>query len=182
MFILYVEFAGIAAGGKGAGSNSDPIAGRGEEVPGGGSNYLCLTDNPHFNRSEPDQQPSRGRIYGVEYRSGEPGPVNPVHAHDAPCAFCQSKESRTQVFMLPSSTSCPDGWHKEYDGYLVAARWNHYRTEYVCLDRGTEIVPSSSTIGAVSYFFQVEIVTTPGDGLNLAYETGKELACAVCTM
>ena len=84
--------------------------------------------------------------------------------------------------MLPSSTSCPDGWHKEYDGYLVAARWNHPRTEYVCLDRTPEVVPSSRSLGAISHFFQVEIVTTPGDGLPLAYESGKELTCAVCTM
>ena len=160
----------------------DPVAGRGEEAPGGGSNYLCLTNNPHFNQSEPYQQDSRARIYGVEYRSGHPGPVNPVHVHDAPCALCQSKESRTQVFMLPSSTSCPDGWHKEYDGYLVAARYNHPRTEYVCLDRTPETVPGSSADEALSYFFQVEIVVSPGDRLPVAYETGKELTCAVCTM
>ena len=119
----------------------------------------------------------------AEYRSSKPGPIKPIHGHDAPCALCQSKESRTQVFMLPSSTSCPDGWHTEYDGYLVAARWNHPRTEYVCLDRNQEILPSSNkTFEAVSYFFQVEIVSTPGDVLPLVYETGKELTCAVCTM
>ncbi|XP_072018298.1 uncharacterized protein [Amphiura filiformis] len=70
-------YTGIAAGGKGGPGTIE--GGTGDNIPGGGSNYLCLTRSPQFNQSESGQQPARARIYGAEYRSGEPGAIHDVH-------------------------------------------------------------------------------------------------------
>ena len=151
-----------------------------DQQKGGGANYVCLTQNPNFNQSTPGQDDSRSRIYPVEYRSWE-GPLKPQHNHDAPCAVCQTTGCRTQVLMIPSSTLCPNGWNKEYDGYLVTARWDTFRTTYVCLDGNPESIPGGNASAEISLFFKVEIVN-PDTSLPSNYETGKELSCAVCTM
>ena len=168
--LLCFLMLGFAAGGK---SSADQ--------KGGGANYVCLTQNPIFNQSTPGQDDSRSRIFPVEYRSWQEGPLKPQHKHDAPCAVCQTTGCRTQVLMIPSSTLCPSGWNKEYDGYLVASRWNFHRTNYVCLDGKPESLPGDEAEAQISYFFPVEIVN-PGSTLPSDYETGKELMCAVCTM
>ena len=162
---------GFAAGGK-----SD------DDQKGGGANYLCLPHNPHLNESIPGQDDTRSRIFPAEYRSFDEGPLNSKHGHDTPCATCQTRGGRTQVLMMPASNICPDGWNKEYGGYLVAARWNHPRSEYVCMDRKPESIPDGNAERLISFFFQVEIIVSPETTLPPAYETGSELTCVVCTM
>ncbi|XP_072023269.1 uncharacterized protein [Amphiura filiformis] len=164
-------YTGVSAGAKG----SD-----GGNVPGGGSNYQCLTLSPQFNRSESGQQPARSRIYGAEYRSGEPGAIHDVHMYDSPCVMCQSRMARVQAFMMPATMECPSKWTREYAGYMAAARWNHPRTEYVCLDRNPETIRGTNTPDPISYFFPVEVVSS--SGLPSEYETGHDLTCAICTM
>ncbi|XP_072024565.1 short-chain collagen C4-like [Amphiura filiformis] len=176
-------YSGVLAGAKGAGIQSAPESGYGNEEPGGGSNYLCLTNTPQFDQSVPGQQDSRARLYAAEYRSGEAGALQQYHTYDAPCAVCQSREGRTQSFMMPATVQCPTGWTTEYNGYLAAARWNHPRTQHVCLDRNPEIISGTKSVNprsAISYLFQVEVGSD--SGLPPAYETGDDLTCAICTM
>ncbi|XP_072018580.1 uncharacterized protein [Amphiura filiformis] len=162
-------YSGVAASGKGA-----------KEVPGGGSNYLCLTRHPQFNESVSGKGESRSRIFGTEYRSNA-GAIHDYSNHNAPCVMCQSREGRTQVFMMPATTHCPTGWTREYAGYLVAARYDQVRTEYVCLDREPETIPETGgKENGASYFFHVEVVRS--QGMPAEYKTGKDLTCAICSM
>ncbi|XP_072018516.1 uncharacterized protein [Amphiura filiformis] len=166
-------YTGVAAGGKGGDLG---IA----DVIGGGSNYLCLTRNPHFNQSVSGEQHTRSRIYGAEYRSANPGPLNISQFHDAPCTVCQSRAGRTQSIMIPATTHCPTGWTREYAGYLAAAHWSHPRTEYVCLDEDPETIPDTAERDQISLLFHVEIVSS--QGLPSEYVTGQDLTCAICTI
>ncbi|XP_072018519.1 uncharacterized protein [Amphiura filiformis] len=172
-------YVGVAAGGKGGIWIPEPpnVV---MDVIGGGSNYLCLTRNPHFNQSVSGEQDTRSRIYGAEYRGAEPGALNIYHMHDAPCVLCQSRAGRTQSFMMPATTHCPTGWTREYSGYLAAARWDHPRTEYVCLDQDPETIPDTAEKDEISLLFHVEIVSS--QGLPSEYVTGQDLTCVICTV
>ena len=172
---------GFAAGGKGD-DFQDGTGWISGNQTGGGANYLCLPQDPHLNHSTPGQHDTRSRIFQAEYRSFDDGPLKSKHGHDSPCATCQTRGGRTQVLMIPAITNCPGGWNKEYDGYLVAARWNNPRTEYVCMDRSPESIPGGNANTLISFFFQVEIVVSPETTLPPAYVTGSELTCVVCTM
>ena len=177
MCILFSFISGFTAGGKaGDGRDLDAVI----DAPGGGSNYLCLPHQPTFNNSIPEEQDTRSRIFGAEYRSNDPGALNPYHVHDAPCVMCQSRDGRTQSFMMPATTHCPIGWTREYHGYLTAARWNHPRTEYICLDSNPDVIPATERKETLSLLFHVEVISS--DGLPDAYVTGNDLTCAICTM
>ncbi|XP_072019230.1 short-chain collagen C4-like [Amphiura filiformis] len=176
-------YSGVAGGAKGASLDSAPNSGAGPDVPGGGSNYLCLPSKPQLRQSVSGIQDTRARIYAVNYRSGDPGALRKRHHHGAPCAFCQSREGRSQSFMMPATTQCPTGWTKEYDGILAAARWNHPRTEHVCLDRNLESTgktESDDNRAPISYFFEIEV--GKDSGFPSAYKPGDDLGCAICTM
>ncbi|XP_072019503.1 uncharacterized protein [Amphiura filiformis] len=155
-------YIGVAAGGKGGEVELEVI-----EHVGGGSNYLCLTRNPDFNQSVAEEQDTRSRIYGAEYRSKGAGPLNNYHFHDAPCALCQSQAGRTQSIMIPATTYCPTGWTREYSGYLAAARWNHPRTEYVCLDEDPETIPDTAEKMKFRSFFTLKLLVLKVYPLNM---------------
>ena len=101
---------------------------------GGGSNYLCLPDEPqHTLRYTPGSQ-SYSEIHGTEYEHTIIG----THDHNVPCAVCFAS-TRVAVLMIPARTSCPTGWIREYYGYLISGRsfWadGRGRTSFECVDK-----------------------------------------------
>ena len=150
---------------------------------GGGSNYLCMPDDPE---------------YGLEYRAGVQGhsPVDGAeyqhplvsghHDRNVPCAVCYV-QNRTTSIMIPAKMNCTSGWTREYYGYLMSAyspnipyRGNyHYRTQFICMDSNMAAIPESlaNTDGAL--FHHAEATC---NGLSCeSYNTEKELNCVVCT-
>ena len=147
---------------------------------GGGSNYLCLSLNPIFDKTTSGKQ-GYSYIYGTEYEvSGNSNMFSKnLHDHDAPCAVCYT-ESRGSELMIPGRNVCPSGWALEYKGYLMSERLVHNgRTQFICVDADAEGTPGSHSNhnGALLYFAESICGSLPCP----PYATGKEITCAVCT-
>jgi len=147
---------------------------------GGGSKYLCLPNNPKYDRYS-DTWQGTGAIYGTEYEVGSFNPftTSNLHDHDAPCAVCYVK-SRGSQLMMPARNDCPTGWNEEYHGYLMTAHYGHKSTrDYICVDREAEYVhgTKANQDGALLYLVEGGCGSLP----CLPYVSGRELTCAVCT-
>ena len=148
---------------------------------GGGANFLCLPNNPIYDKYTSGWQGTSG-IWGTEYQSGRfPGFHNNLHDHDAPCAVCYVG-SRGSQLMIPATNKCPSRWTKEYHGYLMTSHDGHkHASEYVCVDSDAEVVPGSGshvdTNGALLYVVESACGALP----CRPYINGQELTCVVCT-
>ncbi len=146
---------------------------------GGGSNYLCLTDNPDFLNTTPGHQGLRSHLYGAEYQAdANPPAFASMTNHNVPCALCHTP-TRGSTIMIPGRTTCEPTWTREYYGYLMADYLGHFRTTYECVDMNAESLPGSalSTDGALFYFTEAVC-----NGIDCPpYTAGAELTCVVCT-
>ena len=79
--------------------------------------------------------------------------------------------------MIPSHYECPNGWRREYYGYLMAGYVGHKAaTQYTCVDRGLEQIPGSGESTAAKLFYTVEAYCN-----QFIPCSDKELTCVVCT-
>jgi len=95
---------------------------------GGGSNHLCLPEEPQWT-NHTDSNALAGWLYGIEYRTHNVhdvffsgvnnGGSTAFHGKPAPCAVCFVPQRAASV-MIPALTSCPVGWTLEYTGYLMS--------------------------------------------------------------
>ena len=101
---------------------------------GGGTNFVCLTNNPIYDKYQSGWQ-VRAAIYGTEYQTSSfPGLLGTLHNHDAPCAVCYVRSRGSEV-MIPGTNKCPSGWTREYYGYLMTSHYDHaHPSEFVCVD------------------------------------------------
>ena len=53
----------------------------------------------------------------MEYQSS--GALNHVDNGNTPCILCEATGQGDKI-MIPSHHVCPDGWRKEYNGYIMA--------------------------------------------------------------
>ena len=157
------------------------VGGSWYSAKGGASNYLCLTDDPIYNKYKSGVQTERSRIYGAEYQTEDAdGIILPsnLFQRDVPCAVCHVSGRASQI-MIPGRNVCPAGWRTEYKGYLMAERHIHYRTMYTCVDENAESTTKSvaNENGALFYFVEGKCGTLRCP----PYVEGRELTCAVCT-
>ena len=146
---------------------------------GSGSNYVCLTRDPIYERYKSGLQGYYSRMYGGEYQSESAGIFrSSLQNHDPPCAVCRVAK-RTSQLMVPGRNLCPTGWTREYKGYLMAEQYTHYRTMYTCVDDNPDYKPGSrvNDNGALFYFVEGQCGSLPCG----PYIEGRELTCAVCT-
>ena len=156
-------YQGIAAG-----SNYNQI--------GGGSQYLCLPQQPKYSNFRPGVQ-GYSPLHGAEYEIYGESPLVHVHNHNVPCAVCST--SRSKLFMLPARDECPTTWTLEYSGYLMAAYKTHNRISFECVDKYPESIPGSTANTDGALFYHVESTC---NGLPCPpYDPQKELTCAVCS-
>lgn len=157
---------------------SGRTAGSHYRAHGGGSNYLCLPDDPNYLGYESGTQ-GRSPLYVAEYQSNN-GPLGSVNGHDAPCAVCHVL-TRGVKLMIPAKTNCPSSWTREYYGYLMTAfhaNENH-PTTFECIDKDPESIPGTTRYVGGVYFNHVEATCT---GIDCPpYNSHKELTCVVCT-
>ena len=135
------------------------------------SNLMCL---PPTWMSYPNNQGGNEAVYAVEYRVW--GPVNHVHLRNMPCALCEAT-GRGDKIMIPSHYVCPDGWHKEYNGYIMAASNGHNGgSMYDCIDENLEQISGSGGSEEVHHLYTVRAIGSyvPHNGTNA-------LSCVVCT-
>ena len=89
-------------------------------------------------------------------------------------ALCEAT-GRGDKIMIPSHYVCPDGWHKEYNGYIMAGSNGHEGgSMYYCIDEALEQIQSSGTCDSVHYLYTVHSHENKNSG-------PYELPCVVCT-
>jgi len=79
--------------------------------------------------------------------------------------------------MIPSRYECPNGWRREYYGYLMAGCHIHKAaTHYTCVDKSVEMIPGSGADTNGKLFY-----TTGAHCGHFIPCSDKELTCVVCT-
>ena len=146
---------------------------------GGGTDYLCLPDQPEFLRVTAGHQYARSRVYGAEYQPhSSPPAFGNLLNYNVPCVAC-STSARGQKIMIPGKVNCPSSWTREYYGYLMSEFYNYYRRSYVCVDVNAEAIPGSGSDINGALFYFTEVYCT---GIKCPpYVGGNELSCVVCT-
>ena len=127
----------------------------------------------------------RALLYSSEYQtSAAPTRLRDVHDKTPTCAVCRAPEGRTTKLMVPARNQCPSAdWRLEYSGYLMAGRYTHKRSEFVCMDRAIKAEPGTYGNQDGALFYMVEARCVVGAGLPCGpYVNGYELTCAVCTI
>ena len=164
------------------------------DVGGGGSNLLCLPEDPQWKNYLNGYSTYSGRIAGVKYEIFNSGYSyensvfseannggNSLGEKAASCAVCYVG-GRSTVVMIPARTQCPDGWTMEYGGYLASDAShdkNRKRSSYVCLDEVPEVAAGGThqQDQATIYPVEVQCETLPCS----LYINGRELTCVVCS-
>ncbi|XP_072037565.1 uncharacterized protein [Amphiura filiformis] len=150
---------------------------------GGSSEITCLPLEPSWSNYA-DGWNSKAYIYGVEYDlaydpfSHDNAEV--IHNHDMPCVVCRVP-TRGVELLFPAQNACPERWTLEYNGYLMAGYHDHeQRTQYMCVDQAPEVRAGSAgdVNGALLYIVEGNCGTLPCG----PYVSGREFACAVCTI
>ena len=138
---------------------------------GSPANLMCLPPDPML---YPNGQGGSTITYAVEYRVS--GYINHADHRNMPCAMCEATGRGDQI-MIPSHYVCPDGWHKEYNGYIMAG---HYSQEggsmYNCVDQNLEQIKGSGSSESVHLLY-----TVYASGSYVPRYGSYELSCVVCT-
>ena len=152
----------------------------------GGSNHLCLPDDPNWAKYL-EGIGSGSKIHGTEIENaGHPELLtllfgSDIDNQDISCAVCET--SRRKILMIPGRVTCYDGWTLEYQGYVVAPResWKG-SSEFVCLDSNIDPVPHGVGNDDEHIVDVVEVQCGSQGGLPCPpYVQGRELACVVCS-
>ena len=73
---------------------------------GGGSNYLCMPNDPEYRLAYRTGVQGNSPVEGAEY---ERPLVSGHHNRNVPCAVCYV-QNRTTSIMIPAKMNCPSGW------------------------------------------------------------------------
>ncbi len=154
---------------------SGRVGGTAYQHQGGGSNYLCMPDDPEYGLAYRAGVQNHSPVDGAEYQL--PLASN-KHDRNVPCAVCYVS-NRTASVMIPARMNCYGNWTREYYGYLMAEYTGHRRTEFVCMDHSMETLPGMTANTNGVLFHHAEATC---NGLSCSkYNTEKELNCVVCT-
>ena len=135
------------------------------------SNLMCL---PPTWMTYSNDQGGHDPVYAVEYHVS--GPINHALYRNMPCALCEAT-GRGDKIMIPSHYVCPDGWHKEYNGYIMAAHDGHAGgSMYNCIDEHLEQITGSGSSENVHHLY-----TVYATGPHVPHNSSYSLSCVVCT-
>ena len=141
---------------------------------GSPANMMCLPPDP---MRFPDNLYQSGSYYayGVEYQVG--GLLNQADDRNMPCAVCEVIGKSTKL-MIPSHYVCPDGWRMEYNGFIMAGRYNHAGSSmYTCIDKAVEQISGSGGDHGGHQMYTIYAAS----GQFLPYISGYAITCVVCT-
>ena len=153
---------------------------------GGGSNQLCLPEEPQLqNHTKPGV--AAGWLYGIQYQTNSAkyrDGTTAYHAKPTPCADCYVPQRSAQL-MNPASNTCPVGWTREYNGYLMseashvfgALTSSHHSTSYICVDSAPEVATGPGLTQGLLYFTRVGCGTLPCSKFTARFN----VPCVVCT-
>ena len=130
------------------------------------SNLMCL---PFDTMDNPNNVGRQEIAYAVEYNVG--GILNHATCRNMPCALCEAT-GRGDKIMIPSHYVCPDSWHKEYNGYIMAG---HHTQEgssmFYCIDENLEQIKGTGSDESSYDLYTVHVV----------HGGSYALSCVVCT-
>ncbi len=160
------------------------VAGTEHQQPGGGANYLCITEDPEYLTSTVPEYSANdlalSYLYASEYQI--PG-FGSLHDQNVPCAVCHTSQ-RSSKLMIPGKTTCPQSWTEEYEGYLMAERTNRnshkHNNVYECVDKDGETVPGEQRNTNGALFQMVGAVCNVGLPC-LPFIANRPITCVVCT-
>ena len=141
--------------------------------PGSSTTVLCLPLNP-VTTIQAQRPPLIALLFGAEYHTDNDEHYN----QDAVCSVCRTPRSST--LLLPTTTVCPDGWTKEYSGYLMGS----YPTDgaghdFVCMDSAMEHrVAGERDENGLKFFYTY---TKCGSLPCPPYTNDQLVNCAVCS-
>ena len=85
--------------------------------------------------------------------------------------------------MIPEGRYCPQLWHKEYDGWLMAAsgdRRNKVSVNHICMDKGFTVVEGPLLTSPTLEIVKVQ--TGQCNGVNCrTLANSKNVPCIVCS-
>jgi len=175
--VVYVRWGSTSCPDTGAELLYSGQAGGARHNNGGGGNPQCLPNDPEYlNKTIPGAQ-NNGHIYGSEYEATD-SLVDGSDDTDVTCAVCYVAQ-RNAVYMLPAKYTCPEGWTREYFGYLMSAAYSYRRSTFSCVDFSLTPVARPFANERAMLFYTVEGVC--GALPCPPYDRQKELSCAVCT-
>jgi len=82
--------------------------------------------------------------------------------------------------MIPAKVTCPNGWQKEYSGYLVAENGEHKSSKaFVCMNYAPEVIAggAANLNGALFYNVEAKCGSLPCP----SYRDGWDITCVVCS-
>ena len=143
---------------------------------GSGSNYLCLPSDPeYYSDGKPTTYPAY--VYSSEYETWGTE-LTGLENHNVPCAVCEAQ--RQAMIMVPAKITCPTGWTREYNGFLMASYFAAQAKRFVCVDHNPERARGGAPNHDGAAFYRSRL----GNCFGLEcppYDTKKDLACVVCT-
>lgn len=150
---------------------------------GSGSSWLCMHPNPEYNIYNAGNQDG-ALLYRTEYQFS--GMMNGLLGYtldrDAPCSVCETTDTHT--LMIPGRSVCPDGFTRQYFGWLASNFYTHFGPhDWICMDSWPEALLTGSNgneNGALIYPTETE--NPPVIGPGSPYLQDREVSCAMCTM
>ncbi|XP_063442191.1 short-chain collagen C4-like [Mytilus trossulus] len=146
---------------------------------GGGSNWLCLPNDPENGNVSSN---SNDGLYGAEYQinsSNNPSgfPTN-LYNKEVPCSVCRRK-GKFSVLVIAGKKSCYKGWKSEYSGFLISEYKGHTNADFICMDGEAEQLDnrSSNEEGALLYPVRAKC----GSLRCPPYKDNTVVLCTVCT-
>ena len=110
----------------------------------------------------------------VEYQTS--GAINHVDSGNMPCSLCEAT-GRGDKIMIPSRYVCPDGWHKEYNGYIMAGHHSQEGSSmYYCIDENLEQIKGSGGDHDGYHLY-----TVYASGAFVPQISNFALSCVLCT-
>merc|ERR1712048_460761 len=148
--------------------------------PGSGANYLCMHPQPQFPPGMSNDNQDGALLYGVEYQNT--GAVDKNHNKDAGCILCERMKTAS-VYVQWGRKTCTDGHKLEYYGVIMADRYTHQASEYICVDWERAAHATSSNAdhnGGLLYTTEMP-PNGHSSGDEKQYGHDRELSCAVCS-
>ncbi|XP_063443021.1 short-chain collagen C4-like [Mytilus trossulus] len=146
---------------------------------GGGSNYLCLPSDPENGEA---YSYANDELYGAEYeidsKTKTSGLPTSLYDKEVPCSVCRRK-GKVSVLMIPGRKSCYNGWHSEYNGFLMSEHKTYNNKDFICMDGHAKPFDSRSSgeNGALLYPVRAKC----GSLRCPPYKDNTEVLCTVCT-
>ena len=141
---------------------------------GGTSDIFCMPGDPSYKQVA--ERVGRSTLLdNIRYETNEL--FIDINRDSVPCAVCQS-ETRSVALLQPGKMSCPEGWTKEYGGYLMSDEYNNDPRSAICIDE----VPEAAGHSNDRYCGLTSAMYASCSGLKCPpYNPNGLITCTLCT-